>query len=112
MKRHLSLISASLAVVAFSSCSGGFQETAATRLDTLAKFSFTDLMPSKVPVVEVREDQLKEMPLGSERALAFEQKQNQRRLASFRAPATFREPVLPVVTNPQAGFGVLPPRPQ
>lgn len=80
----------------------------------ISKFSVTDLMPARVGVVEVREKDLKEMPLGKERALAYEAKKQS--LASrssgfwfFKGPVDFKEPSLPSEAGSMDG-SLLPPR--
>jgi len=74
--------------------------------DSIAKVG--NLFPARVPVVEVREKDLKEMPLGHERALAFEKKR-QRNFWFFTGPVDFREPDLP---DSDLGLdaGLLPPK--
>jgi hypothetical protein len=75
----------------------------------IARFSFSDLLPSKVPVVEVKEDQLKEMQLGKDKALAYQK--NRGFFSSwFGKPVDFKEPELPsgALDNPE--FGLLPPK--
>jgi hypothetical protein len=75
----------------------------------IARFSFRDLMPSRVPVVEVREKDLKEMELGKDKALAYQGKRSY--FSSwFGKPVDFKEPALPAggLDNPE--FGLLPPK--
>ncbi len=59
----------------------------------------TDLATSPfkpgVPVVEARQDEWKELPSGHERALAYQEKQRQRRFWIFGPPVDFEEPELP-----------------
>lgn len=83
--------------------------SAANATKGLKQFSFSDLRPSGVEVVEVREKELKEMPLGKERALAFDQRRK-RSFWSFALP-NFEEPVLPDVSNDGADGSLLPPKP-
>jgi hypothetical protein len=90
---------------ALSSCSTGLEQSASDRLDALATFSVRDLLPARVAIVKVREGDLKDFPLGSERALAFN------RQRQFATPATFIEPALPSDSPAEAGTGVLPARP-
>ena len=93
------------------SCAGitAVKESAATATDGLKHFSFTDLRPSRVDVVEVREKELKEMPLGKERALAFEEKRK-RSFWSFMLPSDFEEPTLPNVSEEGIDGSLLPPK--
>ncbi len=62
-----------------------------------------------VDVVEVREKELKEMPLGKERALAFDQKRK-RSFWSFALP-DFEEPTLPDLDDDGIDGSLLPPKP-
>ena len=97
----------------FSSC-GSMQvvekakETTSQKVAQISKFSLTDLLPSPVPVVEVREKDLKEMPTGEERAMAFESKRK-RSFWSFAGPVDFQEPALPEGDAPMDG-SLLPPK--
>ena len=68
------------------------------------------LLPGrKVDVVEVREEDLKEMPLGHERALAFD-REKKRGFWVFGGPVDFHEPDLPEAGTELDG-SLLPPRP-
>lgn len=68
------------------------------------------LMPGpKVKVVDVREKDLKELPTGKERAIAYE-RERQRLFWVFSAPARFEEPALPEPGSEMDG-SLLPPRP-
>ena len=75
----------------------------------MARFSFRDLFPARVPVVEVREQDLKELQLGKEKALAYE-KRGGFFSSWFGKPLDFKEPELPAggLDNPE--FGLLPPK--
>lgn len=75
--------------------------------EELGKFSLADLRPSKIDVVEVREKDLKDMPLGKDRALAYERKKS---FWSF-VPGSFKEPDLPEIEPSELDGGLLPPRP-
>ena len=78
----------------------------------IARFSFSDLLPSRVPVVKVREKDLKEMQTGKEKALAFQQSRRGGFSSWFGSPVDFKEPELPNggIDNPE--FGLLPPKPE
>ena len=78
----------------------------------IARFSFSDLLPSRVPVVKVREKDLKEMQTGKEKALAFQQSRRGGFSSWFGSPVDFKEPTLPSggIDNPE--FGLLPPKPE
>jgi hypothetical protein len=86
--------------------------TALAKMPKLPKFSDTALarlMPgSGVKVVEVREKELKELPTGQERVLAY---RNERKNGFwiFGGPVDFKEPTLP---EPGANMdgSLLPPR--
>ncbi|MEP2776338.1 MAG: hypothetical protein ABJQ29_14970 [Luteolibacter sp.] len=75
----------------------------------VTQFSINDLRPSTVDVVEVREKDLKEMPLGKDRALAYERKQK-RTFWSFVLPSDFEEPSLPVIEDGDMDGSLLPPK--
>jgi hypothetical protein len=69
------------------------------------------IRPPRVPVVEVREKDLREIPTGEERALAFQDTKRQKKrgfFGLFNGPVDFQEPVLPVGGGENFG-GVLPP---
>ena len=106
-------ILATLLPLAFPSC-GSFQvaenakNTTTRTVAQISRFSLTDLLPSRVPIVEVREKDLKQMPTGEERAIAFEN-QRKRSLWSFSGPVDFKEPALPEGGAPADG-SLLPPK--
>jgi hypothetical protein len=107
--RRAAMILASLAALLLGSCAGGFGQAASDRLDRMAAFSPRDLLPLRVPIVRARQDDLQELPLGSQRAIAY----NRKRGASILgARATFIEPLLPLESDSQSDLGVLPARPQ
>lgn len=81
------------------------KETTVAASQNVADFA---LMRPKVAVVEAREKDLKPMPLGKERALAFDQ-QRKRSFWSFALP-NFKEPVLPNVTDEDPSGSLLPPK--
>jgi|TARA_B110000037_G_scaffold46775_2_gene57351 hypothetical protein len=83
--------------------------SAANATRGLKQFSISDLRPSRVDVVEVREKEMKEMPLGKERALAFDRK-HKRSFWSFALP-NFEEPTLPNVNEDSIDGSLLPPKP-
>lgn len=57
------------------------------------EFSIADIRPAKVDVVEVREKDLKALPTGEERALAYQR--SGRRFFGLFGPVDFQEPDLP-----------------
>lgn len=95
----------------FTSCASVdvVKETAANAGKSVRNFSIADLRPSKIDVVDVREKELEEMPLGKERALAFEEKRK-RSLWSFSLP-NFKEPDLPEIGEGDFENSLLPPKP-
>jgi hypothetical protein len=76
----------------------------------IARFSFSDLLPSRVPIVEVREQDLRKMESGKEKALAY-QKQGGLFRSWFGSSADFSEPELPAGALDNPEFGLLPPKP-
>ncbi len=105
---------------AFVSCGAmeTMKTTAATATKSVKDFSIADLRPSSVDVVEVRESDLKELPLGSERVLAFDQSRERTLAAatrkrstwSFSLPSGFKEPSLPPVMDIEVDGSLLPPK--
>ena len=77
----------------------------------IARFSLSDLMPSRVPIVEVREQDLRKMESGKEKALAY-QKSGGLFRSWFGSPTEFREPELPAGALDNPEFGLLPPKPE
>ncbi len=108
-------VTSSCAFLASCGAIGSIKKATVSGVSTLSKFSVTDLMPARVGVAEVREKDLKEMPLGKERALAYEAKKQA--IAShrsggfwfFKGPVDFKEPTLPSEAGSMDG-SLLPPR--
>jgi hypothetical protein len=71
----------------FSKVSGGLAKATDA---TMAK-----LMPARIPVVEVREKDLKAVKTGQEQAVAFEKSRRNRFWDIFSGPVNFQEPALP-----------------
>lgn len=71
----------------------------------VADFTMSPFRPG-VPVVEAREDALRELPSGQQQAIAYQQKQNS--FWSFLGPINFKEPALPSDPGAMDG-GLLPP---
>ena len=91
------------AAFAFASCAqmkevtaGGFSKVSGgvSKIGEASKNSFAKLMPSRIPVVEVREKDLREVKSGQDQAVAF-QKTRRNRFWIFGGPADFVEPDLP-----------------
>jgi hypothetical protein len=75
----------------------------------LPDFSLASLLPgSRVKVVQVRIKDLKKLPTGRERALAFEN-ERKRGFWFFGGPVDFKEPTLPEPGS-QLDGSLLPPR--
>ena len=88
-----------------SNATRSVKETASNATQNIADFA---LMRPKVAVVEAREKDMKQMPTGKERALAFDQARK-RSFWSFALP-NFKEPNLPVVTGDESDGSLLPPK--
>ncbi len=97
-----------LPILALASCGAG--DATANLGERVRYFSLNDLRPAKVQVVDVREQDLKEMPLGGERALAYEKSAARTaRHWIFSGPVNFQEPVLPEAGTDVAD-SLLPPK--
>ncbi len=75
--------------------------------ESISNFTLTDLSSAKINVVEVREKDLKEMPLGKDRALAYERK----KFFWSLIPLNFKEPDLPKIEEGEFDGSLLPPKP-
>jgi hypothetical protein len=105
-------LAACILPLAFTSCGTMKVVTAAKDKTTAAMGQLADasvgrFMAPKVPVVEVREKDLKDLPTGQERALAFESKKK-RSFWFFGGPVDFKEPALPTAGGELDG-SLLPP---
>lgn len=75
----------------------------------MPKVSLASILPGpKVPVVEVREDELEALPTGHDRALAYEMEKKSN-FWIFGGPIDFEEPELPEPGTEMDG-SLLPPR--
>lgn len=74
----------------------------------LSEMAANKIRPAGVKVVEVREKELKDLPTGHERALAFENTRK-RGFWSFMGPVDFKEPTLPETGGEMDG-SLLPPK--
>ena len=103
------ILSGCAASLLLTSCGAldAVKNTTAKATAGIGQFSISDLRPSRINVVEVREKDLKKMPLGKERALAYERKKS---FWSFM-PSTFKEPDLPEIEEVEIDGGLLPPKP-
>jgi hypothetical protein len=84
--------------------------TAATtsKVTQLSTMAIDRIRPPQVQVVEVREKDLKKIPTGHERALAYENTRK-RSFWFFNGPVDFKEPSLPESGGEMDG-SLLPPR--
>lgn len=78
------------------------------KLSRLSEMTANKINPPGVKVVEVREKDLKEMPSGHEKALAFENTRKHR-FWFFNGPVDFAEPSFPLPSGETDG-SLLPPR--
>ena len=86
---------------------GGFSKVGTgigSGFDKATNLAMSPFRPA-VPVVEAREDSLKELPSGQEQALAYQQNKG---FWSFLGPIDFKEPSLPEPGGDIDG-GLLPP---
>jgi hypothetical protein len=79
-----------------------------SKVAELSDLAVSKIRPAQVKVVEVREKDLKELPTGHERALAF-QSSRKRNFWSFSGPVDFKEPMLPEAGAEMDG-SLLPPK--
>ena len=80
----------------------------AANVSRLSEMAATRIRPAGVRVVEVREKDLKTLPTGQERALAFENSRK-RGFWFFGGPVDFKEPALPESSGEMDG-SLLPPK--
>lgn len=83
---------------------GGF-----SKVSEVSKASVAKLLPARIPVVEVREKDLKPLPTGEQQALAFEKSRRNRFWNLFSGPVDFEEPTLPDNAGAMDGE-LLPPK--
>lgn len=103
-----------IASLSFASCAQVNQLKTATvggisKVTEASKASVAKLMPARIPVVEVREKDLKPLPTGQERALAFEKSRRNGFWGLFSGPVDFEEPTLPDDVGTMDGE-LLPPK--
>jgi hypothetical protein len=96
--------------LALSSCGsvGYVKRSSAAATAKVARFSFSDLIPAQVKVVEVRKKDLKDLPLGHERVLAY-QKERGFGFWPIGGPVEFVQPELPEPGAEMDG-SLLPPK--
>lgn len=79
-----------------------------TKVAQLSTMAVDKISPPSVKVVEVREQDLKKLPTGQERALAY-QNTRKRSFWFFGGPVDFKEPSLPEAGGEMDG-SLLPPK--
>jgi hypothetical protein len=100
------LLSASTVILALTSCGSVSKISASsvallkkttsattTKVSELSAMAVNKINPPGVKVVEVRENDLKKLPTGKERALAYQN--TRKRFWFFDGPVDFQEPTLP-----------------
>lgn len=108
-------ICCAIAAVSLASCAQVKQLQTATvagmsKMGQASKDSFAKLMPQRIPVVEVRDKDLKEIKTGREQAVAFQKEKRRGFWGSlFQGPVDFKEPELPVESAAMDGE-LLPPK--
>lgn len=106
-----SIVTGVIAPLLLVSCGAvdSIKSTASNATKGFSQFSLSDLRPSRIDVVEVRQKDLKDMPLGKDRALAFDRE----RKRSFWAvmSGSFEEPTLPAIEDSEVDGSLLPPKP-
>ena len=93
----------------FASC--GASNLAKKSVKSVSK-SVAGIMPSRVPIATVRSKDLKKMPTGADRALAWERHLNRKRYAynsGWMAPKNYKAPTLPNDRGLPIDGGLLPP---
>ena len=79
-----------------------------TKVAQLTEMAVNAVSPAGVKVVEVREKDLKQLPTGQEKAIAYENNRK-RSFWSFGGPVDFKEPTLPQSGGEMDG-SLLPPK--
>ena len=85
-----------------------FALVSCAKVSQLSEMAVNRIRPAGVKVVEVRAKDLKELPSGQERALAFESSRK-RGYWFFSGPVDFKEPTLPQPGGEMDG-SLLPPK--
>lgn len=80
-----------------------------SKVTALSEMAADKIHPAGVQVVEVREKDLKKLPTGQERAIAFENTRKQGFFSFFNGPVDFKEPTLPQPGGELDG-SLLPPK--
>ena len=104
-----------IAAISLASCAQMTQLKTATvsgmtKFGAASKESLANLMPGpKIPVVEVREKDLREIKTGKQQAMAYEKTRRGFWSSLFNGPVDFKEPELPVESAAMDGE-LLPPK--
>ena len=104
------MLQAVLLIIACSLCTSCGGSDVSTTISKPYK-AIANLIPRRVPLAEVRPDDLRKLPTGADRALAWDRKLDAKRYAygSWVVPKDYQAPTLPDSrTLPSAG-GILPP---
>ncbi len=86
-----------------------FVRNTTAQVSTLSEMAVNKIHPSGVKIVKVRESELKQLPTGQERALAFENTRRRGFFSFFSGPVDFKEPTLPAPGGEMDG-SLLPPK--
>lgn len=114
----LAVLTASMSVISCTTVSmigksslAAVEKTAAatsSKITAFSDFTLSKIRPAGVKVVEVREKDLKKLPTGEERALAYESSRK-KNFWFFGGPVDFHEPTLPQPGAEMDG-SLLPPK--
>lgn len=83
--------------------------SAAENVGSFARNTTSALMPNRVPIAEVREDELKDYELGHDKAVAY-QRQRRQGFWIFGGSVDFEEPALPEIGEEPEESLLLPPK--
>jgi hypothetical protein len=86
-----------------------FVKSTGKHVSTLSQLAINTIRPPRVKIVKVRENELKKLPTGQERALAFENTRKRGFFSFFSGPVDFKEPTLPAPGGEMDG-SLLPPK--
>lgn len=84
------------------------KEKTSSGMTALADASWGRLTKPKIPVVEVREKDLEDLPSGEQQALAFDNRRKRSFWGLFSGPVDYKEPKLPTSGGEMDGT-LLPP---
>lgn len=107
MSQALLVVLVLASLFGLGSCGGAGQGMTASKVS--ARFSVADIFPASVPIVKVRERDLRDLPLGHQRALAYTRQRGSGFLAQGGV-VDFVQPQLPEPSSEIDG-SLLPPKP-